>query len=283
MNIGILMRDAERTNDPSHILLTLWSLDHDPFQVEGISQALEKAKHSAPNDDRVWLALTDLATRTGRFDEADRWLKRCEQARPDDQSVWKARLEWAKAADRPDELARAASHLPASSFTRARTLELQSWMAARNGDQKTERAALEELLRLEPADLNAVERLADLAAQTGDKERLTTLRRRKAELENAIDHYRQLINHPELVPLAAELARAAEPIGRRYDARLWWQIAARRNLRSSKRRRPRRHGWPRLSHLRWQADFHWRTFWGRFVHGQKKTESLPAFRTYPLL
>ena len=50
---------------------------------------------------------------------------------------------------------------------------------------------------------------------------------------------------------------------------------------SNKRPRPRRHGWPRLSHLRWQADFHWRTFWGRFVHGQKKTESLPALPNIP--
>ena len=78
----LLMRDAERTNDPSRILLTLWSLDHDPFQVEGISQALEKAKQSAPDDDRVWLALADLTTRTsGVSKKADRWLKRCEQSR----------------------------------------------------------------------------------------------------------------------------------------------------------------------------------------------------------
>ncbi len=106
------------------------------FKLKESPRRLEKANQSAPDDDRVWLALADLATRTGRFEEADRWLKRCEQARPDDHAVWKARLEWAKNADRPDELARAASHLPASSFTRARTLELQSWLAARGVTEK---------------------------------------------------------------------------------------------------------------------------------------------------
>ena len=38
----------------------------------------------APDDDRVWLALADLATRSGRFEEAGDLLTRCERARPDD-------------------------------------------------------------------------------------------------------------------------------------------------------------------------------------------------------
>ena len=33
---------------------------------------------AAPDDDRVWLALADMATRSGRFDEANDWLDRCE-------------------------------------------------------------------------------------------------------------------------------------------------------------------------------------------------------------
>ena len=94
---------------------------------------------------------------------------RCERARPDDRAVWRARLEWAKAAGRPDEVVRAASHLPASSIvTQAAVLELRAWMAARDGDREAERAALESKLALEPADAAAVERLADLAAQDGE-------------------------------------------------------------------------------------------------------------------
>ena len=71
-------------------------LDVDPYPVDAITLALGKAKQSAPDDDRVWLGLADLATRTGRFDEAGDWLTRCERARPDDPAVWRARLDWAR-------------------------------------------------------------------------------------------------------------------------------------------------------------------------------------------
>jgi hypothetical protein len=71
-----------------------------------------------------------------------------------------------------------------------------------------------------------IERLADFAAQDGDSKLLTKLRSRKAEIENARDHYKQLMNGIDLVPLAAEFARAGEAIGRRFDAQVWWRIAA---------------------------------------------------------
>ncbi len=60
----LLQKDAERARDPSDMLRTFWSLDHDPYKVDSITEALGKAKRSAPNDDRVWLALADLATRS---------------------------------------------------------------------------------------------------------------------------------------------------------------------------------------------------------------------------
>ena len=56
-------------------------------------------------------------------------------------------------------------------FTQARVLQLRAWMAARRGDRQAERAALESKLALEPADSAAVERLAELAAQDGERER----------------------------------------------------------------------------------------------------------------
>ena len=113
----------------------LWSIDRDPYPVDGITATLAKARQSAPDDDLVWLASADLAIRTGRFDEAGEWLDRCERARPDDPAVWRARLEWAKAVGRPDEVRRAAAHLPASSMPRARMLATRAWLAARDGDR----------------------------------------------------------------------------------------------------------------------------------------------------
>jgi hypothetical protein len=226
---SLLQGDVERMRDPSEILRKLWSLDHDPYPVDKITQSLEKAKRAAPDDDRVWLALADLATRVGHFEEADDWLRRCERARPDDSAVWRARLRWSRAAGRPDEVARAASHLPRSSWSQASGLELRAWMAARSGDRRAERAALESFITLEPGDAAAMERLADLAALAGEKERVAELRRRKADIQDARDRYEQLIIRPELVPHAAALARAAELIGRRFDAQAWWRIAAERD------------------------------------------------------
>ena len=60
----------------------------------------------APDDDRVWLAMAALATRSGRFEEAGDLLTRCERASPNDEAVWRARLEWARAADQIDEFER---------------------------------------------------------------------------------------------------------------------------------------------------------------------------------
>src|SRR5262249_37847724 len=153
-------------------LRTLWQIDHMPFPAERSRRELEHARGVAPGDDRVWLALADLATRTGRFEEAAEWLMRCQRARPDDRAVWRARLDWAEGAYRPDEVVRAAGHLPVPLWPRARVRELRAGMAARRGDRQAERAALESRIALEPVDSAAVERLADLAAQDGERERL---------------------------------------------------------------------------------------------------------------
>ena len=225
----LLRRETERMRDPSEILRSLWKDDVDPYPVDWLTLGLGKAKLSAPDDDRVWLGLANLATRAGRFEEAGDWLARCERARPEDRAVWRAWLNWALAAGRPDEVVRAATHLPSEGFTQARVLELRAWMAARSGDRTAERASLEALIALEPADATAVERLADLAAEDGERERLAELRRRKADIESARDAYRQLLNNSELASRAAELARAADRIGRRFDAQAWWRIAAQRD------------------------------------------------------
>jgi len=228
-NREVLRRRVERTADPSQTLRTLWSVDHDPYPVDGIRVALAKATQSAPDDDRVWLGLADVATRSGRFDEASEWLTRCERARPDDPVVWRARLRWAKAAGRPDEVRRAATRQPAASVPQTMTLALRAWLEGQSGDSQAERSSLEALIAVEPGDDAALERLADLASQAGEADRAAELRRRKAAIDVARDHYRSLISLPDMVPHAAELARAAEAIGRWYDAKAWWALAVRRN------------------------------------------------------
>ncbi len=228
-NRAILNRRVERSDDPSKTLRTLWSEDHDPYPVDGIVAALSKANQSAPDDDRVWLGLADVMTRSGRFEEADRWLTRCERASPDDLVVWQARLSWARSAGRPEDLIRAAAHLPPSSVSQTTILELRAWLASRSGDSGAERATLEALIAVRPGDDSALERLADLAAQAGDRDRVAELRRRKAAIDTERDHYRSLINLSDMAPHAAEFARSAEQIGRSFDAKAWWGLAARRD------------------------------------------------------
>ncbi len=224
--IRFLRSQAERERNPSETLRTLWSVDTVAYPIDAMRSAVGKALAAAPDDDRVWLALADVATRSGRFDEANDWLSRCEGARPGDKAVWDARLRWAKAADRPDEVVRAAGHLPISSISKSRVLELQAWLAARIGDERLERTSLEALLEVEPADTAALDRLTDIVARKGDVKTVAELRQRKAKIDAIRERHRALANLTDLSPKAAELARAAEALGRRFDARAWWRLAA---------------------------------------------------------
>ncbi len=225
----LLGRVIERSRDPSETVRLLWIIDNKSFPVLTRRQLIEEARRKSPDDDRIWLALAHIATESGSFDEASDWLARCERARPDDPVVRRARMDWAVAANRPDEVIRAAGRIPASSCSRADLLRLRAWLAARANDRDAERRALDELIALEPSDASTLERLADLASESGETKLVADLRRRKAEVDAARDRYRLLLKGTDLPPSAPELARTADAIGRRVDARAWWELAARRD------------------------------------------------------
>ena len=82
---------------------------------------------------------------------------------------------------------------------------------------------------LDPDEAAGLERLADLAAQDGDSSRLAELRRRKAAIDSARLRYAALVHQLDPAPHPAELARAAQSLGRWFDARGWWKLAARRD------------------------------------------------------
>lgn len=234
---AILEARAEREADPSQTLRSLWSIDRDPHPLDSMAATLAKASRTAPDDDLVWLASADLAIRAGRLDDASAWLGRCERTRPEDPGVWKVRLDWALAAGRPDEVRRVATRLSVSGMTRGRGLAIRAWLAARDGDPQAERPALEAIVDLEPAADFALERLADLAAEAGETGKVVELRRRKAAIDATRERYNQLINRPETLAQAVELARAAETIGRWFDSRIWWTLAARREPSAAKEAR----------------------------------------------
>jgi len=225
----LLRRDVERSRDPSTALRTLWILGSRDDPIEGLRQVLDKAHRSAPDDDRVWLAQANLETRAGHFEKAGEWLARCVESSPDDPVVWQAYLWWARAAGRPDKVVLAAARLPAALFSRRQVMALRAWMASQRGDHQAEQSTLEALIALSPGETAALERLADMAAQDHQAQRVVDLRRRKAEVEAARERYRALMSKPDLAPEAAELAQAAEAFGAVDDARAWWALAARRD------------------------------------------------------
>jgi predicted Zn-dependent protease len=217
--------------DPATLLRLRWQLDTQPLALVAMREALERMSRQAPQDDRVWLGQAELAIRTGRLDEADGLLRRCEEPRPGDPDVRRSRLEWAMEAGRPDEVVRAASHVAAADVGPVELARLIERLAAMRGDAAARRAALERLVALRPGDPSAWERLAELAARDGDRGRAAELRRRKARIDRALDDYRMMMGAVASgePARAADLARTAEVLGRRFEARGWWTIQSRRD------------------------------------------------------
>jgi enediyne biosynthesis protein E4 len=186
---------------------------------------LEQAEKTGAADDRIWLARANLAIGQGSFDEAARWLSACRRQRPEDVPVWKAYLAWAMATSRVAEVREALKHVPAAESTPAQVDRLAAWLAAHRGDAESERRALERLVAHAPADFSAWDRLAELASRTGRPEQAAAIHRRKAELDQARDRYQKRYQRNQPLRDAEELARLAEQLGRRFEARVFLTLA----------------------------------------------------------
>jgi enediyne biosynthesis protein E4 len=214
------------------LLRQLANLDSiNPFPIETIRPALEKAAQNSPDDDRIWLGRANLAIRTGEFAKAQRWLDDCLGRRPRDAAVWKGRLDLAVATGDVAGTREALGHLPPDSVPPEEVLALRAWYAARAGDPGRERQALEKLLARAPGQVGAVERLAELELLAGRPESAARLRARKAELDRAKMHYEILVTKPsvEAVRHSVEMARLAEELGRWFEARALWSVALERS------------------------------------------------------
>ena len=226
-----LERRWPTSSDQAGLLRLHWQLDSQPSPALALGETLDRMAREAPQDDRVWLGRARLASESGHHDEADTLLKKCEVSRPDDPDVLRARLNWALDAARPDEAGRAAIRLPAAQIPPAEVASVIVRLAAMRGDTLAEREALERRVELEPGDMAAWDRLAELAVCDGSAGLAAGYRRRKAEINRARDEYGTLMSRPTFggPPREAELARLAEAIGRRFEAAGWWSIRARRN------------------------------------------------------
>jgi tetratricopeptide (TPR) repeat protein len=216
--------------DPIGVLKVLRNFELDRLPYEGLQGALEKAGQMAPEDDRVWLGKGRLAIEAGRWDEARQWLSRCRRRRAD-APVWRAWIALARGSGRPEEALEAARQLSSGQLEVREQLELQAWLYQQSGDALAESAMLDQCLQLEPADTKALERLSELAHRAGQSDRVADLRRRKADVERALEAYRLLLRRSDPPRGAAErlqLARWADAAGRRVEARVLyaWSLAA---------------------------------------------------------
>jgi hypothetical protein len=147
-----------------------------------------------------------------------------------------ARLDWAVAALDAREVVRCLPQLPVNFAAPGESLELQAWLAAQRGDAAAEHRALERLRDEQPGRIEALERLVELAIRSGQPDRATGLRRQKAERDRAWARYRTWIFQADLTPAVPELARLAERLGRRFEARGWaTELLARESIRAEAR------------------------------------------------
>jgi enediyne biosynthesis protein E4 len=223
---SVLNERGEGASEKAIFLLRLHiELRRNPRSVEEVRAFLDRSGLSASQDDRVWLGKANLAIRTGANDEAERWLNDCLRARPEDVPVWRARLSWALATNRGAAVEEALKHLPVEASTPADVPRLAAWLAARRGDRAAEQRMLERLLAADPADLAAIDRLAELAVEQGHADRANELRQGKAGLDPIQARYQKLHQRNQPFRDAVEMTRLADRLGHRFEARLFATLA----------------------------------------------------------
>ncbi len=222
---------------PAEALRGHWLIDvPEAYPVDAVGTRLEKAGEEAPDDDRVWLGKANLAVRTSRLDEADRWITRCLERRPDDPAVWRARLDWAVASNVEDEALEAMRRIPASRMSATEIDRLRMWTADLRDDVPAEMATADRVFKIEPGAPGILDRLIKLNDHIGRTERAEELRGRKAAIDQAAEVYRARLAEKAPTDRFTELAEAAEALGRWFEAKGWRTLAAAESSDPSKAR-----------------------------------------------
>jgi enediyne biosynthesis protein E4 len=221
-----LNETGEGASEPAiNLVLLHIELSFKPTPVESIRAYLDHAARAAPEDDRIWLGRANLALRTGLYDEAKRWLDACQRRRPDDIPVWRARLNWAIATNRLEVVQQALKHLPAAESSQAQLYRLNAWLYAQQGDVKFECHELVRALATNPADLAALDRLAQRAEKDGQTAQTAEIVRMKAKIERLRARYEKLFDRKQPVRDAEEIAALAQQLGRGFEARAFLTVA----------------------------------------------------------
>jgi enediyne biosynthesis protein E4 len=203
------------------------ALDLDAMPLEGNLEFLGRLAATHLDDEGLWLARANLATKTGRLEEALQWLDAACLRRPDHPDVWRARLDWAVTAGRLERAVEAMRHLRTTDLPSVELARLGAWLARQREDIKNEKLSLEQALAFDPGDLPTIERLAELAFDEGREADGRKLRNRKSELDALRDRYWRLFREGHLKENAGEMARLAESLGRNFEASAFLTIVKR--------------------------------------------------------
>jgi enediyne biosynthesis protein E4 len=199
-------------------------LEFKPNPVDDARAYLAQAYALAPGDDRVWLGRANLAIRTGDYKEAMRLLDACRERRPEDVPVWLAFFRLGMASNHEEQVKQALAHLPSDALGTAGIHRLRAWICARRGDLESERRELESLAAVDPADVNALDRLARLTEKSGQTERIRELVAKKAEIEALRVRYEKLFDRNQPIRDAEEMAQIAQRLGRIFEARAFLTV-----------------------------------------------------------
>lgn len=230
---ALLHEQIAESAAPSNLLRDLWILDRGIVSLDKMAEELARADDLAPEDDRVWLGRGLIATQRGQLDEAQRWLRRCIDLHPDP-PVWRAWLNYARLANRPDEALRALGQLSDGRLSPREQYASRAWLLEHGGDSQALIRAIDDWLALDPANLAAIERRAQLALEQGDHASAERFRARAHAVSQALDNYnaaiRLLSANPSTSPTPAppvclDLARHARDAGRDWEARAWSKLA----------------------------------------------------------
>ena len=98
-------------------------------------------------------------------------------------------------------------------------------LAARRGDVAIERVELQRLHEIDPSDRTALERLARLAEKDGRSADAAELLQEAVEIDRIRARYVKLHERGQPIRGAVEMARLAERLGRRFEARAFLILA----------------------------------------------------------
>lgn len=222
----------ERLRDPGTedlvgVLQSIWQLDYDPFPDAAVAQYLERAAAMAPSDFRVRLARARLHVRHGRFAQARALVEECRRERPHDRAMLRVWLECALEAGEFEEVARTLESLPLEGLDARGWRWVGARLARAADDRVAERSFLMDAVRESSGDMAALDRLVELAIEDGDRREVERLRGEQARIQGDHQRYQEVAGGEAPEGFARELGLLSERLGRREEARAWWQLEAR--------------------------------------------------------